>query len=299
VTSDSLGGNYFRLEHVTVLVDIRHTRRGDLRILLTSPSGTVSVLATERVKDTSTEGLRDWTFMTVKSWGEYPLGTWVLKVIDNVRPESTGTIPKWVMALYGESSPKPFPGFESSQTLPTLSPITSDQEKDVADEPDLTLPSDDGSTSTTPSSNSPSSSPSSGGPDSPIIGIDPSDKTTIIVAVITASLAAVMLILLGCALKKLCCSKGKGKGRRHHQRLPDDEEEQEEEADFGDDHMLLSVSSTPPKNEKGKKSGKSKVKKSKGKNEENRLNVANEEEDALIEDALFGSDEEDLANPDS
>lgn len=57
-----------RLEHVTVTVNIEHDRRGDLEILLESPHNVSSQLGTPRQFDTSNEGLKDWTFMTVKHW---------------------------------------------------------------------------------------------------------------------------------------------------------------------------------------------------------------------------------------
>lgn len=57
-----------RLEHVTVTVNIEHDRRGDLEILLESPHNVISQLGTPRQFDTSIEGFKDWTFMTVKHW---------------------------------------------------------------------------------------------------------------------------------------------------------------------------------------------------------------------------------------
>ena len=60
----------FSLEHVTMRVNIAHARRGDLEIFLTSPSGTRAQLATQRPEDHSSEGLRNWTFMTLAFWNE-------------------------------------------------------------------------------------------------------------------------------------------------------------------------------------------------------------------------------------
>lgn len=57
-----------RLEHVTATVNIEHGRRGDLETLLESPSAVVSQLGAPRKFDTSTEGFKDWTFMSVKHW---------------------------------------------------------------------------------------------------------------------------------------------------------------------------------------------------------------------------------------
>lgn len=57
-----------------------HPRRGDIKIELTAPSGTKSVLLPYRNYDFINElGYDDWPFMSVHFWGENPLGTWRLK----------------------------------------------------------------------------------------------------------------------------------------------------------------------------------------------------------------------------
>ncbi|KAI8882672.1 hypothetical protein K501DRAFT_323903 [Backusella circina FSU 941] len=57
-----------RVEHVTSTLHIEHKRRGDLEILLESPNGITSQLASPRKNDESVEGFQNWTFMTVKHW---------------------------------------------------------------------------------------------------------------------------------------------------------------------------------------------------------------------------------------
>ena len=59
-----------KLEHVVLTVSFIHRRRGDLSLLLISPSGTKSELLSTRRYDDSKEGLDDWKFMTVHFWGE-------------------------------------------------------------------------------------------------------------------------------------------------------------------------------------------------------------------------------------
>uniref|UniRef100_A0A4W3K9M7 PC3-like endoprotease variant B n=1 Tax=Callorhinchus milii TaxID=7868 RepID=A0A4W3K9M7_CALMI len=71
------------LEHVQVTVSLSSICRGDLSIFLTSPYGTVSQLLGIREADNSKEGLTNWTFTTVHSWGEDPKGTWKLTVKDD------------------------------------------------------------------------------------------------------------------------------------------------------------------------------------------------------------------------
>ena len=69
VTEEMLkSANLERLEHVTVTMNIEHTRRGDLSADLISPSGLISHLATNRAHDTAPEGYDDWTFMSVVHW---------------------------------------------------------------------------------------------------------------------------------------------------------------------------------------------------------------------------------------
>jgi len=60
--------NMKNVEQITVTVDIEHQCRGELQVELISPNNVVSILATRRVNDRSSEGLRNWTFMTVKHW---------------------------------------------------------------------------------------------------------------------------------------------------------------------------------------------------------------------------------------
>ncbi|XP_071774918.1 neuroendocrine convertase 1 [Centroberyx gerrardi] len=92
------------LEHVQVEASIEYTRRGDLHITLTSPSGTSTVLLAERERDTSSNGFRNWDFMSVHTWGEDPAGTWTLKITDTSgRMENEGRILNWKLILHGTS----------------------------------------------------------------------------------------------------------------------------------------------------------------------------------------------------
>ncbi|KPP67905.1 neuroendocrine convertase 1 precursor-like, partial [Scleropages formosus] len=92
------------LEHIQVEASIEYTRRGDLHITLTSPSGTSTVLLAERERDTSSSGFKNWDFMSVHTWGEDPAGTWVLKITDTSgRLENKGQIISWKLILHGTS----------------------------------------------------------------------------------------------------------------------------------------------------------------------------------------------------
>ena len=72
-----------RVEHVEVTVNIVHDYRGDLEITLTSPAGTVSTLVASTTKD-SGRNYDDWTFTSVRHWGESSAGTWKLSIRDTL-----------------------------------------------------------------------------------------------------------------------------------------------------------------------------------------------------------------------
>ncbi|KAK3751317.1 hypothetical protein QZH41_019534, partial [Actinostola sp. cb2023] len=91
------------LEHVTVTVNIRHRYRGNIMVQMMSPHGTSSLLATARKHDRSPEGFVDWTFSTVRCWGETPEGIWKLVVIDNGNDIARGYVRNWKLTLYGSS----------------------------------------------------------------------------------------------------------------------------------------------------------------------------------------------------
>ncbi|KAI0390290.1 peptidase S8/S53 domain-containing protein [Xylariaceae sp. FL0594] len=95
--------NLERLEHVTVTMNVNHTRRGDLSVDLISPSKIVSHIATTRSHDDSEDGYNDWTFMSVAHWGESGVGTWTIIVRDTAVNEFNGTFIDWHLKLWGES----------------------------------------------------------------------------------------------------------------------------------------------------------------------------------------------------
>jgi kexin len=69
VTQDMLTkANLERLEHVTVTMNVEHTRRGDVSVELRSPEGLISHLSTARRNDEAETGYKDWTFMSVVHW---------------------------------------------------------------------------------------------------------------------------------------------------------------------------------------------------------------------------------------
>ncbi|XP_068609494.1 proprotein convertase subtilisin/kexin type 5 [Brachionichthys hirsutus] len=99
------------VEHVVVLVTIAHSRRGDLSITLTSPSGTVSQLLDNRPLDDSTEGFQNWEFMSTHFWGEKAAGKWTLKIQDTPSQRAgaeRGTLQGGSLMIYGTAQ-RPYP----------------------------------------------------------------------------------------------------------------------------------------------------------------------------------------------
>lgn len=95
----------FRLEHVQLRASIPHASRGDLEITLTSPDGTSSTLA-RRHFDFNPD-YNDWTFMTVRNWGEIAAGgpsstnsDWTIKVAD-LNPGNGGLLDSFELILWG------------------------------------------------------------------------------------------------------------------------------------------------------------------------------------------------------
>ncbi|KAI1378684.1 peptidase S8/S53 domain-containing protein [Hypoxylon crocopeplum] len=104
VTKDMLKeANLERLEHVTVTMNVEHTRRGDLSVDLISPDNVISHISATRNPDDSNEGYADWTFMSVVHWGELGVGKWTLIVRDSIVNDDSGKFIDWHLKLWGES----------------------------------------------------------------------------------------------------------------------------------------------------------------------------------------------------
>ncbi|XP_078656990.1 proprotein convertase subtilisin/kexin type 6-like isoform X1 [Branchiostoma floridae x Branchiostoma belcheri] len=88
------------MEHVLLTVNITFPHRGHIRIVITSPENTTSVIVPGRPTDEEPD--LAWTFMTIHHWGERAQGTWILHV-ENTHPQlnSTGVLHDWEVAFYG------------------------------------------------------------------------------------------------------------------------------------------------------------------------------------------------------
>nr|XP_048316099.1 proprotein convertase subtilisin/kexin type 4 isoform X2 [Myodes glareolus] len=89
------------LEHVQVQLSLSYSRRGDLEISLTSPMGTRSTLVAIRPLDISSQGYKNWIFMSTHYWDEDPQGLWTLGLENKGYYFNTGTLFYYTLLLYG------------------------------------------------------------------------------------------------------------------------------------------------------------------------------------------------------
>ena len=87
-----------KIEHVDIVVNITHSARGDLEIILTSPDGTNSILS-DKHGDNANDFIA-WSFGSVRHLDEYALGDWTLSVEDKANGD-TGTFVDWHLDFYG------------------------------------------------------------------------------------------------------------------------------------------------------------------------------------------------------
>jgi subtilisin-like proprotein convertase family protein len=116
----------FIVEHVEVVLDIDHTKRGEVIAAITSPSGTSSTLLFPRVNDTG-DNYDNWKTSSLRTWGESSQGTWTLSVADYYAG-TTGTLASWQLIIYGYPAggvtPTNTPGGPTSTptSTPTVTP---------------------------------------------------------------------------------------------------------------------------------------------------------------------------------
>ncbi|MDY6934650.1 MAG: S8 family serine peptidase [Spirochaetota bacterium] len=110
--SISSGIDFIKIEYVSIEVTIDHSYSGDLEIILTSPSGTDSVLSEKHIcyeiSDQSATQTRcsyfndaaSFTFGSARHLDESPIGVWTLNIKD-LQQADTGSLIDWSMKFYG------------------------------------------------------------------------------------------------------------------------------------------------------------------------------------------------------
>lgn len=102
VTSEILEkANFETIEQITITVDIKSGKRGNVEVDLISPNGIKSNLAISRNHDNDQLGFRKWTFSTVAHWGEKAEGEWTLKV-RNTGETNSVIFKRWQLKFFGE-----------------------------------------------------------------------------------------------------------------------------------------------------------------------------------------------------
>ena len=90
-----------KVESVEVLFDASHSYRGDLEIILVSPDGTESVMASKH--SDGGNDWSDWVFTSTVHWDEMSDGDWILKVRDQGNGD-VGTVNYWSLSLHGTNA---------------------------------------------------------------------------------------------------------------------------------------------------------------------------------------------------
>ena len=106
----SLDASNVSAESVIVYLDITHSSRGDLDVILISPSGTESLVHPgQRPENTPAD--ESWKLMTVRNWNEPANGDWTLRIIDQSAGDLDGSISStpdvlksWRLMVYGHAS---------------------------------------------------------------------------------------------------------------------------------------------------------------------------------------------------
>jgi subtilisin-like proprotein convertase family protein len=118
------GAADFFVEHVELRTNITHTYRGDIEIILTSPAGTQSILATSN--GDSGSNIPNWTFTSVAHWGENPNGQWTLRVADLVSGD-TGSFNNTTLTIRGFAkgtwAPAPLPANTPASPATATEPV--------------------------------------------------------------------------------------------------------------------------------------------------------------------------------
>jgi subtilisin-like proprotein convertase family protein len=104
VTRSFVVGDDLVVEHVEVVLNVTHTFVGDLRLVLTSPGGTESVLALPRTD--ATDNYSSYIFTSVRNWDERSPGEWRLRISDEL-PGNVGVWTNWRLNIYGTTPPCP------------------------------------------------------------------------------------------------------------------------------------------------------------------------------------------------
>jgi subtilisin-like proprotein convertase family protein len=103
-----------------------HPYWGDLRITLTSPSGTKSVLAPGHESGRYSDFYENWTFLSKRHLGENGRGTWTLNVAD-ISSDDSGSLTSWGLTLFGTEQPPLIPSTAGNSDLQLTGSLVESQ----------------------------------------------------------------------------------------------------------------------------------------------------------------------------
>lgn len=86
------------IESVELILDVTHPYVGDLRVVLTGPSGTQSIVAEQRADPT--DDYSGYVFTTFRHWDERSRGDWTINVSDRA-PAAVGVWNGWRLVFHG------------------------------------------------------------------------------------------------------------------------------------------------------------------------------------------------------
>lgn len=122
-----------RVETVAVTLNIEHAYRGDLGIVLRSPSGVGSVLVARSPWDFDSD-IQDFTFSSMRHWGESGQGVWKLEITDYT-VENSGTFQSATLRLTGTAAPAAqFTSQSGYQFVEEGQPVTLQVNSDLSTE---------------------------------------------------------------------------------------------------------------------------------------------------------------------
>ncbi len=123
-SSISISAN-INIEFVEVFFSaVDHPNWGDLKLTLTSPDGTESILAEMHDTEGTSDVFNNWKFGSVRYFGEESEGDWILNVKDLVSG-NTGTFQFWSIKIYGTYPPPELAVSPSTYTFGSVSMPTN------------------------------------------------------------------------------------------------------------------------------------------------------------------------------
>lgn len=91
-----------RIDHVELSVNITHYNRGDLRITLTSPDGTESIIFNRPLNGADSGDNLVFKLSSNAFWGERSAGSWTV-VVEDLKTGTAGTVNSLSLKAYGDA----------------------------------------------------------------------------------------------------------------------------------------------------------------------------------------------------